>query len=41
VRAQLPYEEGERAGKGSHAMRFEISADDHVVKEKSVFLVPR
>ncbi|EGI78379.1 cytochrome c oxidase accessory protein CcoG [Hylemonella gracilis] len=41
VRAQLPYEEGERMGTGSHPMRFEISADGQVVREKSVFLVPR
>jgi polyferredoxin len=41
VRAQLSYEDSERVGTGSHPMRFEISADDHVVKEKSVFLVPR
>ncbi|MDF3823099.1 hypothetical protein P3G55_24625 [Leptospira sp. 96542] len=34
-------QEGERVGTGSHPMRFEISAEDHVVKEKSVFLVPR
>jgi hypothetical protein len=40
VRVQLPYD---AAPAGSHAIRFEIAAQDapHRVLEKSVFLVPR
>ena len=40
VRVQLPYE---TAGPGSHPIRFDIAlqGSDRLVKEKSVFLVPR
>ncbi len=41
LRVQLPYEEAERAGGGSHRIHFEISGGGDLLKEKSIFLVPR